>query len=158
MKRKLIGVPLAGLLLIGGATAALAHGGILGGGPANGTSLLSEVLDSLVSDGTINQGQADAIENAVDERRTLLQEEAQARREQLQGFLEDGTLSADELAQLPEDSPLHNLDAFLEDGQLAQDELQQLGLLGRGLGHGPHGPWGGGPDDTTNGTTDGTSS
>jgi hypothetical protein len=147
MKRKLIGIPLAGLLLVGGATAVLAHGGILGGGPEGATTILTDVLDDLVTDGTINQAQADAVENAIEERRTELRDAAQARREQFRTFLEDGTLSADELAQLPEDSPLRNLDQFLEDGQLTRDELRQLGGFrfgGRGFGHGP---LGGSPDD-----------
>jgi hypothetical protein len=160
MKRKLIGIPLAGLLLVGGATAALAHGGLLGGGPAGTGSVLSDVLGELVTDGTIDQTQADAIETAVEERRTELRTEAEALREQLQGFLEDGTLTADELAQLPEDHPLRNLDAFLEDGQLTQDELQQLrgfGLGFGGRGHG-HGPWGGAPDDSTDTSEETTAS
>ncbi|HEU0235460.1 MAG TPA: hypothetical protein VFR14_03350 [Candidatus Limnocylindrales bacterium] len=159
MNRKLIGIPLAGLLLVGGATVAMAHGGLLGG-PAGSGSILSDVLEELVTDGTINQAQSDAIENAVEERKTELQAEAEALREQLQGFLEDGTLSADELAQLPEDHPLRNLDAYLEDGQLTQEELQQLRGFGPGFGgrgHG-HGPWGGAPDDSTDTSEETTSS
>jgi polyhydroxyalkanoate synthesis regulator phasin len=154
MKRRLIGIPLAGLLLVGAATAALAHGGYLGGGPAAAGSIMSDVLDGLVSDGTINQSQADAIVTAVEERKTELQEEAQALREQMQEFLSDGTLSADELAQLPEDHPLRNLDQYLEDGQLTQDELRQLGGFGPGFGH--HGMRGEPPstDDSSDDTTD----
>jgi polyhydroxyalkanoate synthesis regulator phasin len=158
MKRRLIGIPLAGLLLVGGATVALAQGGYLGGGPQGTGSILSDVLDELVTDGTINQGQADAIETAVDERRTELQTEAEALREQMQEFLSDGTLSADELAQLPEDHPLRNLDQFLEDGQLTQDELRQLGGFGRGFGH--HGMRGEPPttDDSSEDSDETTSS
>lgn len=158
MRRRLIGIPLAGLLLVGGATVALAHGGYLGGGPEGTGTILSDVLDELVTDGTINQSQADAIETAVDERRTELRTEAEALREQMQEFLSDGTLSADELAQLPADHPLRNLDQFLEDGQLTQDELRQLGGFGRGFGH--HGMRGAPPnlDDTTDTTDDATSS
>lgn len=158
MNRKLIGIPLAGLLLVGVATAALAHGGYLGGGPAGTGSILSDVLDDLVGDGTINQTQADAIENAVEERQTELREEAEALREQMQEFLSDGTLSADELAQLPEDHPLRNLDQYLEDGQLTQDELRQLGGFGRGFGH--HGMRGApeATDDASEGTTDDSTS
>jgi polyhydroxyalkanoate synthesis regulator phasin len=155
MKRRLIGIPLAGLLLVGGATAAMAHGGLLGG-PAEGGTILSEVLDELVSDGTINQSQADAIEEAITDRRTELREEAEARREQMRTFLEDGTLSADELAQLPEDHPLRNLDSFLEDGQLTQDELQQLRGFGRGpgFGRGHHGPFFGPDRDASDDSSD----
>ena len=152
MKRRLIVIPLAGLLLVGGATAAMAHGGLLGG-PAERGTILSDVLEELVTDGTINQGQADAIEEAITERRTEVREEAEARREQMRTFLEDGTLSADELAQVPEDHPLRNLDSFLEDGQLTQDELRQLRRFGPGVGpgfgRGQHGPFFGPERDTS---------
>ena len=98
--------------------------------------LLSDVLDDLVADGTIDQAAADKILSELDARRTALRAEREALREQFRTFLEDGTLSADELAQLPEDHPLRNLDQFLDDGQLTQDELQQLG---RGFGFGGRG-------------------
>lgn len=158
MRRTLIGIPLAGLLLVGIATAALAHGGYLGGGPAGTGSILSDVLDELVGDGTINQDQADAIDDAIEERRTELREEAEAVREQMREFLSDRTLSADELAQLPEDHPLRNLDQYLEDGQLTQDELRQLGGFGRGFGH--HGMRGEPPmtDDSSDDKTDDSTS
>jgi polyhydroxyalkanoate synthesis regulator phasin len=128
MRTKLLGLPLAGLLLVGGATAVLAQSGAAGaitGAATRATTLLGEVLDDLVGDGTIERSQADAILEAVDERRTELREQAEALREQMRTFLQDGTLSADELAQLPADHPLRNLDQFLEDGQLTRDELRQ---------------------------------
>jgi polyhydroxyalkanoate synthesis regulator phasin len=137
MHRKLLGIPLAGLLLVGGATAVLATTGagsamltVAGGA----STVLGDVLDDLVNDGVINQDQADAITDAVDERRETLRSEAKALREQMRTFLEDGVLSAEELAQLPEDHPLRNLDLYLEDGQLTQDELRALRGFGRGFG------------------------
>jgi hypothetical protein len=140
--RRLIGIPILGLLLLVGATAVLAGPG--GGSAAltavgGASTVLSDVLSGLVGDGVIDQGQADAILEAVDARHEELRAERQRLREQLRGFLEDGTLSADELAQLPEDHPLRNLDQYLEDGQLTLEELRQLRGFGFGFGHRGHG-------------------
>jgi hypothetical protein len=136
--RRLIGIPVAAVLLVGAATAVVAGGGTgaamltaFGGG----STVLGDVLADLVGDGVIDPGQADAILEAVETRHEELRAERQRLREQLRGFLEDGTLSAEELAQLPEEHPLRNLDEFLDDGQLTEDELRQL----RGFGLGPRG-------------------
>jgi hypothetical protein len=154
VKAKLIGIPLAGLLLVGGATAVLAQpGGVAGGASSVGTvvdragGLLEDVLGDLVDDGTLTQEQADAVTDGVETRREELRTEFETLREQMRGFLEDDTLSADELAQLPEDHPLRNLDQYLEDGQLTEDELRELRPLGRGghHGRGGFGPGGFGP-------------
>ena len=148
MNRKLLGIPLAGLLLVGGATAVLAESGgadgvtgTVGGIVDRAGGVLQEVLDGLVEDGTLTQEQAEAVTDGVETRREELREEQEALHEQLSTFLEDGVLSADELAQLPEDHPLRNLDTYLEDGQLTEDELAELRPFGRGHGHG-HGPRG----------------
>ena len=157
MNRNLLGIPLAGLLLIGGATAVLAESGgvegvtdTVGGVVMRAGGVLEEVLDGLVEDGTLTQEQADAVTEGVETQREEIRSEHEALREQLRGFLEDGALSADELAQLPEEHPLRNLDTYLEDGQLTEDELSELGPIGPGRGHG-HGPrgffWPGAPDD-----------
>ena len=147
MRKRLMGIPLAGLLLIGGATAVLAQSGVASGAAsavvnvAGGAgTILSDVLAGLVSDGTIDQSQADAITKAVETRKTELRAQAEALREQMRTFLEDGVLSAGELAQLPADHPLRNLDQYLEDGQLTADELRQLRGFGFGHGRGHHGP------------------
>jgi len=161
---RLIIVVAAGALLLVAATSVLAAP--TGEGPtatiqsAVGLAgdLLSDVLDELVSAGTINQAQADAIEKAVDDRRAELRAEREKLREQMQTFLEDGVLSADELAQLPEDHPLRNLDQYLEDGQLTTDELRELrGVGGFGRHGGFHGP-GSGDDGSSSDTGDSTSS
>jgi len=162
--RRLIWLPLAGALLIAGAAVVAAAPTVVSNASdvarAAGQhllaagSLLQDVLDDLVGEGVIDQSQADAIadelETRVAEKRAemkQLREQAQATLEQLRTFLEDGVISAEELAQLPADSPLRNLDSFLDDGQLTTEELQQLGgwgFAGRGHGHGPggHGPGG----------------
>jgi hypothetical protein len=159
--RRLIGIPLAGLLLVVAATAVMAASGsqaaasVLSTAADRATSVLSDVLDGLVDDGTLDQSQADAVLEAVDARIEELRAEKEALREQMSTFLEDGTLTEEELAQLPEDHPLRNLDQFLDDGQLTEDELSQLrgpfifgfGHDGPGIRHG--GPFGrhGGPLD-----------
>jgi polyhydroxyalkanoate synthesis regulator phasin len=152
MNRKLLGVPLAGVLLIGGATAVLAQSdgvegvtSAVGGAVERAGGVLQEVLDGLVDDGTLTQEEADAVSDGVETRREEIHTERQALREQMRGFLEDGVISAEELAQLPEDHPLRNLDTYLEDGQLTEDELAELRPFGRGHGHGPRGFGPGGP-------------
>jgi hypothetical protein len=135
-------IPIAGVLLVLGATAVLAqqgNGSVVLTAVGGASTVLGDVLADLVSDGVIDQSQADAIIDAVDTRHEELRAEHQRLREQLRGFLEDGTLSAEELAQLPEDHPLRNLDEFLDDGQLTLEELRQLRGFGFGFGHRGHG-------------------
>jgi polyhydroxyalkanoate synthesis regulator phasin len=104
--RRLIIVVAAGALLLVAATSVLAAptgaGSTTTVQSAVGLAgdVLSDVLDGLVSAGTINQAQADAIEKAVDDRRAELQAEREKLREQMQTFLEDGQLTTDELRAL----------------------------------------------------------
>lgn len=147
--RKFLMLPLAGLLVIGGATAVVAAPdavddtvGQVSNAATVAGSFLSDVLADLVTDGVINQQQADAIVEAVDTRAEEKRAEMEQMRELVTSFLEDGVISAEELEQLPADHPWRNLDEFLADGQLTLDELQQLrGPFGRG--HGPRGGPGG---------------
>ena len=147
--KRLIWLPVAGFLLIAGAAVAAAAPSIVSVLPTAGAvddavglragDLLEEVLADLVDQGVITQEQSDAIVGAleakVDERRA----EAEARREemrqtweQVQGFLEDGVITQDEINQLPEDSPLREaFNSIAEDGQITADQLRELG------------PWGG---------------
>lgn len=157
-------VPLAGLLLIGAAGAVAATSGPVrddadpvaaapsatpsaSSGATTGEvdvrdTALSDVLDDLVADGTINESQKTAILDALAAERTARREEREARREQLQGFLEDGVITQEEFDQLPEDSALRTLTTLMDDGQITTDELR---TLGRGLLGGPMGgPMGGG--------------
>ncbi len=123
-------------------------------------SILTDVLGGLVTDGTITQAQSDKIVATLDAKRTEMQAEREAARTQMRTFLEDGVISADELAQLPADSPLRNLGSVLDDGQITLDELRSLrgagGFGGRG-GHGHGGPLGGdapSTDDAAPSSTD----
>jgi polyhydroxyalkanoate synthesis regulator phasin len=159
--RRFIWLPLAGFLLIAGATVGAAAPSIFSGenNPLSApleraTTWLQEVLDDLVGQGVINEDQSQAILGAVDQRIEQRQAEISERhaqmeqtREQIRGFLEDGVITAEELAQLPAEHPLRNLDSVLEDGQITLEELRELGgWAGRGPGRG-HGGWGrhGGP-------------
>jgi hypothetical protein len=84
---------------------------------------LKGVLDGLVTKGTINAAQEQAIVDAWVAKRGDLK----ADRQQLRSFLADGVLTADELAQLPADSPLQQLKPLMTDGKITVDELRKLG-------------------------------
>jgi hypothetical protein len=172
LSKTTVGIPLAGLLLIGAAGAVAATTGepapdtaitlaapSATPAPSAGTTVtpvakqdtvLSDVLDGLVAKGTITAAQQTAIEDAVAAERTARQQARQAAREQLQGFLADGVITKAEFDQLPADSPLRTATTLMDDGQITTQELQSLGHgfgLGRG-GHG-HGPHDATDDDTT---------
>ena len=114
---------------------------------------LKSVLDPLVTKGTINAAQEQAIIDAWVAKRA----ETQAELKQLRAFLADGVLTADELAQLPADSPLQQLKPLMKNGQLTVADIRALGrgilrelrlggagrfgpgMRGNGLGIGPGG-------------------
>lgn len=118
------------------------------GGLVGGESLLDEVLAELVTQGVITQEQSDAIVAALEARAEERRAEFEAEREQMQEmwsqirtFLEDGVITADEIAQLPADNPFSNLEGILEDGQVTLEELQSIRPFGGfGPGRGHHGP------------------
>ena len=107
--------------------------------------ILDEVLGDLVADGTLDQGDADAVKTALEARHEEVRAEMDAWRADnpdrfergfkrgfaMGGLLEDGVIDAAELAELPDDHPLNDPDGpaaeFLTDGQLTEDELKQLG-------------------------------
>ncbi len=108
--------------------------------------ILDDVLTDLVANGTITQAQADAITDALDQavsdKRAELEAQAQQMRqtwEQIQGFLDDGVITADELAQLPSDNPISNLEDILADGQITQEELDSV-MVGPHFMRGPGRP------------------
>ena len=121
-------------------------------------SLLDEVLDDLVSTGVITQAQADAISEGLTDKAEEKRAEFEAQRQQMEEmmaqirtFLEDGVISADELAQLPDDNPFSNVSDILADGQITQEELESVGPFGGffrhmdGPGRGGHFRGPGGP-------------
>lgn len=162
---KTLGIPLAGLLLVGAAGAVLATTGSptgTGSGsvvpaaasaspapsaattPVQKDTALSDVLDQLVTKGTISSSQKAAILDAVTAERQARQTERRAARQQLRDFLSDGVITQDELNKLPADSPLRQLTNLMADGKITTDELRSLGrgVLGElgGRGFGAHGP------------------
>lgn len=103
-----------------------------GGRPQPG-SVLGNVLDELVEDETLTQAQADAVKAAMADKREEFKEKRGERREQreqrraqIEEWLSDGVISADELAELSADSRLLADDGplaeALEDGQITQEE------------------------------------
>lgn len=99
--------------------------------------VVDEVLSGLVTDGTINQTQADTIADAFADKHEELRAEREARREERQanrelisGFLEDDVISSDELAQLDDDHPFNDPDGRFADaaadGEITREELQEL--------------------------------
>lgn len=95
-------------------------------------AVLDGVLDDLVTDGTLNQSQADAVSDAVAVKREEIKEMREERRAnraerhaQLEEWLEDGVISAEELDELDVELPIHEdgpLAEALEDGQITQAE------------------------------------
>ncbi len=100
--------------------------------------MLDEVLTDLVSQGVITQAQADAIvaalEDAADQQRADIEaemDELMQNMEQIQGFLEDGVITQEEVDQLPADSALRELfNSIAQDGEI---NLEELGELGPGM-------------------------
>ena len=112
---------------------------------ANGPAgLLQQVLADLVSQGTITQDQSDKITQALQDKVAQLRTQAQQRqqemqqeRQQIQGFLQDGVITQDEIDQLPADSPLRQaFDSIAKNGQITLDQLRQLPGFGFGFGRG----------------------
>jgi len=107
--------------------------------------ILDEVLGDLVTNGTLDQSESDAVKAALEARHEEVRAEMEAWREEnpgraergsnrgfgMGGLLEDGVIDADELAELPDDHPLKDADgpaaSYLADGQLTEDELKQMG-------------------------------
>jgi hypothetical protein len=103
--------------------------------------ILDEVLDDLVADETLNQGQANAVKAALETRHEEVRAQFDEWREDnpgrfgrdfaMGGMLEDGVIDADELAELPDDHPFNDPNGpaaeFLDDGELSADELRELG-------------------------------
>ncbi|MCL1600182.1 MAG: hypothetical protein M3112_01440 [Actinomycetia bacterium] len=98
-------------------------------------AILDEVLADLVADGTLEQDEADAVTSAMADKWDELKEKFSDRKERrahltelhdnIQSWLEDGVITADELAELDVDLPRFEdgpLAEALEDGQITQAE------------------------------------
>lgn len=98
-------------------------------------AILDGVLSDLVTDGTLEQDEADAVKSAMAEKWDELKEKFGDRKERrahhremrdnIESWLEDGVISADELAELDFDLPKFEdgpLAEALEDGQITQAE------------------------------------
>jgi hypothetical protein len=151
--RRLIWLPLAGALLIGGATVTAASPDLVSevtGGvaavPARAGDLVADVLADLVEQDVISQAQVDAITDALDARLEQDRAEMEARfeamravAEQVRTFMDDGAITADEVAQLPDGELKNALEGLLQDGDITPDRLREMGGFGfvrRGPGHG----------------------
>jgi hypothetical protein len=102
----------------------------------NRGSALAEVLGELVDAGTITQSQADAVQAALEAKHEEMKENRPDRGERQRGprrfgrqiahLLEDGVISADEIAELRDGHPFKNVDGpfadELADGQITQEE------------------------------------
>lgn len=173
---KTLVIPLAGLLLVGAAGAALATsaaapavdtGSVIPAvespSPSATTTTkpprdgaLTDVLTDLVTKGTITAAQKTAILDALGAERTARQAERaadraarQAEREKVRGFLSDGVITQAELDQLPADHPLRQLTTLMDDGKITLDELKSVGrgaLKGMGMGGGHGWMRGAGPN------------
>lgn len=85
--------------------------------------MLTAVLDDLVGQGTITSAQEQAIVDAWVSKRG----ELKAERARIKSIFADGILTADELAQLPADSPLQQLKPLLTNGQITVDQIRKVG-------------------------------
>ena len=171
LSRTTVVVPLAGLLLIGAAGAVAATSGEPSAAapvvvaapsatpaPSAGTTVtpektdtvLTDVLDELVTKGTITAAQKTAIVDAVSAERTARREARQAARQQIKDFLADGVITQEEFNTLPADSPLRTATTLMDDGKITTDELKSLGRGLLGGGRGGHGM--GRSDDGTTAT------
>lgn len=95
-----------------------------------GLEFLSDVLDELVGEGTIDQSDADAVLEAVTDKAEEVRETRQAVHDAIESALEDGELTEQEAldAGVPEDHWLFTADALedaWEDGKLTTEEIRQ---------------------------------
>lgn len=93
-----------------------------------GLAFLGEVLDDLVSEGKIEQADADVVLEAVQEEAEARKAEMKALRSQIHDFLSDGALTKAEFDQLPADNPFANerFDEAWADDQLTVEEIREI--------------------------------
>lgn len=93
-----------------------------------GFEFLSGVLSDLVSEGTIEQSDADAVLAGVEDKAAEIKAEREVTRELTQELLEDDVITEDEATQLPDDHPFFNekFDEAWEDGELTTEEIREI--------------------------------
>lgn len=147
--RRWIAVLAAGALIVGGSTVAFAQTDDETSDDRPGFGfqrhepgqILDDVLAELVSDGTIQQSQADAIVAALDAKRDELLAEREAFRAEREAEREanraafeeawaDGKLTRDEIAELPFADRITDPEGpfadALSDGQITQEEWDEI--------------------------------
>jgi competence protein ComGC len=150
MRNKVIASLTAGgvLIVAGFATAAIAAPSTASAQEATdksqvaprGFDLLGEALSDLVDEGVIDQAQADAVVEAVQDKADAFREERESAMALLRELLEDGVLTSAEADQLPDGHFLltERFDEAWEDGQLTRDELGFGHAFRRGFHRGFH--------------------
>ncbi|MBW3666341.1 MAG: hypothetical protein KY394_01970 [Actinobacteria bacterium] len=133
---------IAGLAVSAVSTPAVAiaeEGRLAEHGPAaRGMGFLEGVLDGLVEEGAISEGDAAAVLGAVGEAVAEARESRRERRQQLRdtfgkgarlgALLGDRGITREELDRLPDGHPLGqlDLDQYLADGVITADELREI--------------------------------
>ena len=149
--RKLVVVLVIGAVVVSGSAFASAHwGGWWEEGEVTGK------LDQLVGAGEITSSQArlaGSLYSAFVDLREEYRAERAAAKAQIESFLEDDVITAEELAELDEDHPFRDPDGrfadLLEDGQITAEELSDWKRGWRG--YHPWGRWHGWHDHSRDG-------
>ncbi len=102
----------------------------------HGGAALDEVLADLVADGTLDQSQADAVKDALVAKHDEMKEKFGDRRdrrneikEAIEGWLEDGAITPDEIEAFDGDLPMFEngpLADALDDGRITQAEWEAI--------------------------------
>lgn len=138
MGNKILAAVAAGGILVGAGfvASAVSHPGTAAAQEDAGTDgpiprimgFLEDVLDDLVGEDTISQDQADAIIEAAEAKAAEVEAGIRENRQLLEDLLEDGAITEEEAAELPEDHFLFDerFDEAWEDGELSADDLRGL--------------------------------
>lgn len=139
MRRAIIATATA-VLVLGGSLVAFAQTSADTDDRGQPGTAIEAVLDDLVADTTLTQEQADAVLEALENRRAEFRAEREQLREQMreqvQEFWADGELTQDEIDQLPEWHRWRQASELLEDGAITRGEMGQMRSGGGGAGNG----------------------
>ncbi len=135
--KKLLIVGAVAMFVLGGATMVLAQteGTVEPPGPAGRAfGALSDIIDDLVSDGTLTRDQADSILGAVENKREEVVNRREGVRQQLREAWSDGELTKAEVDQLPEGHPWRQVFDAFEDDRITIEELKTFRRFRWGAG------------------------